>query len=45
MSNNEEDNEVKETEKQMDIWKDETYMVLLSGGTLDQVLDDAIGVD
>jgi hypothetical protein len=26
----------------MDIWKDETYMVLLSGGTLDQVLDDDV---
>jgi hypothetical protein len=29
----------------MDIWKDENCMVLLSGGTLDQVLDDAIKVD
>jgi hypothetical protein len=29
----------------MDIWKDETYMVLLSGGTLDQVLDDVVDID
>jgi hypothetical protein len=29
----------------MDIWKDETSMILLAGGTLDQVLDDAIEVD
>ncbi len=29
----------------MDIWKDETCMILLFGGTLDQVLDDAVEVD
>ncbi|CAM6020256.1 unnamed protein product [Sphagnum balticum] len=45
VSNSEEDNEVGETGKQMDIWKDETYMVLLSRGIMDQVLDDAIEVD
>jgi hypothetical protein len=45
VSNNEEDNGVEEIGKQMDIWKDETYMVLLCGGILDQVLDDAIEVD
>jgi hypothetical protein len=45
VSNNEEDNEVKEMGKYMDIWKDETCMVLLSKGTLDQVLDVVIEVD
>jgi len=29
----------------MDIWKGETYMVLLFGGTLDQVLDDIVEID
>jgi hypothetical protein len=29
----------------MDIWKDETCMVLLYGGTLDQVLDDVVEID
>ncbi len=29
----------------MDIWKDENCMILLSKGTLDQVLDDAIEVN
>jgi len=29
----------------MDIWKDETCMVMLSGGTSDQVLDDAVEID
>jgi hypothetical protein len=29
----------------MDIWKDQTCMVLLFGGTLDQVLDDVVEVD
>jgi hypothetical protein len=45
VSNNEEDNGVEETGKQMDIWKDETCMVLLSGGILDQVLNDVVEVD
>jgi len=45
VSNSEEDNGVGETRKQMDIWKDETYMVLLSGRTLDQVLDDVVEID
>ncbi len=36
MSNNEEDNGVEETWKQMDTQKDETYMVMLLGSTLDQ---------
>jgi hypothetical protein len=45
VSNSEEDNEIEEIEKQMDIWKDETCMVLLSGGIMDQVLDDVIEVD
>jgi len=45
VSNNEEDNGVEETAKQMDIWKDETCMVLLSGGILDQVLNDVVEVD
>jgi hypothetical protein len=45
VSNSEEDNGVEETGKQMDIWKDETCMVLLSGGTLDQVLNDVIEID
>ncbi len=40
LSNSEEDNGMEETGKHMDIWKDETYMVLLFGGTLDQVLND-----
>jgi hypothetical protein len=31
VNNNEEDNEAKEIRKHMDIWKDETYMVLLFG--------------
>ncbi len=45
VSNSEEDNGVKGTGKHMDIWKDQTCMVLLSGGTLDQVLDDVVEVD
>jgi len=45
VSNNEEDNGVEETGKQMDIWKDETCMVLLFGSTLDQVLNDVIKMD
>jgi hypothetical protein len=45
VSNSEKDNGVKETGKHMDIWKDQTCMVLLSGGTLDQVLDDVVEVD
>ncbi len=45
VSNIEEDNGVDETRKQMDIWKDETCMVLLYGGTLDQVLDDVVEID
>jgi hypothetical protein len=45
VSSNEEDIEIKEIGKQMDIWKDETCMILLSGGILDQVLDDVIEVD
>ncbi len=45
VSSNEEDMEIEEIRKQMDIWKDETCMTLLSGSTLDQVLDDAIEVD
>jgi len=45
MSNNEENIEIKEIRKQMDIWKDETCMTLLFGGILDQVLDGAIEVD
>ncbi len=45
VSNNEQDNGVDKTKKQMDIWKDETCMVLLFGGTLDQVLDDVVEID
>jgi hypothetical protein len=45
VSNSEEDNGVKGTGKHMDIWKDQTCMVLLSRGTLDQVLDDVVEVD
>jgi hypothetical protein len=45
VSNSEHDNGVEKTRKQMHIWKDETCMVLLSGGTLDQVLDDVVEVD
>ncbi|CAM6027001.1 unnamed protein product [Sphagnum balticum] len=45
VSNSEEDNGLDETRKQMDIWKDATCMVLLSGRTLDQLLDDAIEID
>jgi hypothetical protein len=45
VSNSEEDNGVEETRKHMDIWKDETCMILLFGGTLDQVLDDVVEVD
>ncbi len=41
VSNSEQDNGV----EKMDIWKDETCMVLLFGGTLDQVLDDVVEVD
>ncbi len=44
VSNSEEDNGVDETRKQMDIWKDETCMVLLFGGILDQVLDDVVEI-
>ncbi len=45
VSNSEEDIEIREMGKHMDIWNDETCMILLLGGTLDQVLDDAIEVD
>jgi hypothetical protein len=45
VSNSEKDYRVEETRKQMDIWKDETCMVLLSGRTLNQVLDDAVEID
>ncbi len=45
VNNSEEDNGVEETKKQMDIWKDETCIVLLFGGTLDQVLDDVVEID
>ncbi len=45
MSSSENDIEIEEIIKQMDIWKDETSMIMLFGGTLDQVLDDAIKVD
>jgi hypothetical protein len=45
VSTSEEDNGVEETGKQMDIWKDETCMVLLSGGIMDQVLDDVVEID
>ncbi len=45
VSNSEEDNGVEKTRKQMDIQKDETCMVLLSGGTLDQVLNDVVEID
>jgi hypothetical protein len=45
VSNSEEDNGVEEIGKHMDIWKDETCMVMLSGGILDQVLDDVVEVD
>ncbi len=45
VSNSEKDNGAKETGKHMDIWKDQTCMVLLFGGTLDQVLDDVVEVD
>jgi hypothetical protein len=29
----------------MDIWKDETCMILLFGRTLDQVLNDVVEID
>jgi hypothetical protein len=45
VSSSEEDIEIEEIGKHMDIWKDETCMTLLSRGTLDQVLDDVIKVD
>jgi hypothetical protein len=45
VSNNEEDIEIGDMEKHIDIWKDETCMILLFGSTLDQVLDDVIEVD
>ncbi len=45
VSNSEKDNGVEETRKHMDIWKDETCMVMLSKGTLNQVLNDAIEID
>jgi hypothetical protein len=45
VSNSEKDNGMEKTWKQMDIWKDETYMVLLSKRTLDQVLDDVVEID
>jgi hypothetical protein len=44
-SSSEEDIEIEETRKQMDIRKDETSMTLLFRNTLDQVLADAIEVD
>ncbi len=45
VNSSEEDNGVEEIGKQMDIWKDETCMVMLSIGILDQVIDDVIEVD
>ncbi len=45
VSNNEEDNGVDKIGKQVEIWKDETCMVLLFGGTLDQVLNDVVEID
>jgi len=45
VSSSENDIEIEEIIKQMDIWKDETSMIMLFGGTLDQVLDDVIKVD
>ncbi len=45
VSSNEKEIEIKEIGKQMDIWKDETCMILLSRHILDQMLDDAIEVD
>jgi hypothetical protein len=44
VSSSEEDIKIEETMKQMDNWKDEISMILLSRGTLDQ-MDDAIEVD
>jgi hypothetical protein len=45
VSSSEEDIEIEEIGKHMDIWKDETWMILLFGSILNQVLDDAIEVD
>jgi len=45
VNSSEEDIEIKETGKRIDIWKDETCMTLLFGSILDQVLDDATKVD
>jgi hypothetical protein len=45
VSNNEKDIEIEKTRKHMDIWKDETCMILMSNGTLNQVLDNVIEVD
>ncbi len=45
VTSSEEDIEIEETRKHMDIWKDKTCMTLLSGSILDQVLDDATEVD
>jgi hypothetical protein len=45
VSSNEDDIEIEETGKHMDICKDETCIILLFGCILDQVLDDAIEVD
>jgi hypothetical protein len=45
VSSNEKDIKIEETMKQMDNWKDEINMILLSRSILDQVLDDAINVD
>ncbi len=45
VSNSEEDNGGDEIGKHMDIWKDETCMVLLSRRTLDQMLDDVVEID
>jgi hypothetical protein len=45
VSINEEDIKIEETVKQMDSWKDEINMILLSKGILDQVLDDVFNVD
>ncbi len=45
VNNNEEGIEIDEIRRQMDIWKDETSMILLFRGTLDQMLTNAIEVD
>ncbi len=45
VSSSEEDIEIEEIGKYMEIWKDETCMTLLCRGIMDQVLDDVIEVD